>query len=152
MVWPDNIDSGRSNSQLGDRSRCCRHCNLVHLLSIHSLKRASDSSTDQGGRKRWRRSRRARSQRRKSHRAFLRDATTRSSLRCPLYPQKRTLELNREMSALCQKQPHALHHPAIWNCHSKAPACYPTTLRRGDDRTSALRAILSPNSGVSRRL
>jgi hypothetical protein len=28
--------------------------------------------------------------RRTSHRAFLRDATTRSSLRCPLYPQKRT--------------------------------------------------------------
>src|SRR6516165_10991710 len=24
--------------------------------------------------------------------------------RCPLYPQKRTLELSREMSALCQKQ------------------------------------------------
>jgi hypothetical protein len=23
---------------------------------------------------------------------------------CPLYPQKRTLELSREMSALCQKQ------------------------------------------------
>jgi hypothetical protein len=27
MVRPGNIDSGRSNSQLGDRSRC-RHCNL----------------------------------------------------------------------------------------------------------------------------
>ena len=52
MVWPDNIDSGRSNSQLGDRSRCCRHCNLVHLLSSHSLKHAAVSSTDQGGGKR----------------------------------------------------------------------------------------------------
>jgi hypothetical protein len=35
----------------GDRSRCCRHCNLV-LLSIHSLKHATDSSTVQGGGKR----------------------------------------------------------------------------------------------------
>ena len=31
MVWPDNIDSGRSNSQLGDRSRCCRHLAAVEL-------------------------------------------------------------------------------------------------------------------------
>jgi hypothetical protein len=52
MVWPNNIDSGRSNSQLGDRSRCCRHCNLVHLLSIHSLKHAANSSTVQGSGKR----------------------------------------------------------------------------------------------------
>jgi hypothetical protein len=51
MVWPDNIDSGRSNSELGDRSRC-RHCNLIHLLSIHSLKHAAVSSADQGGGKR----------------------------------------------------------------------------------------------------
>src|SRR6516164_7252722 len=28
----------------------------------------------------------------------------RTSSQCPLYPQKRTLELGREMSALCQKQ------------------------------------------------
>src|SRR5262249_36499487 len=28
--------------------------------------------------------------------------------RCPLYPQKLTLELSREMSALCQKRTHAL--------------------------------------------
>jgi hypothetical protein len=27
---------------------------------------------------------------------------------CPLYPQKRTLELSRGMSALCQKQTHAV--------------------------------------------
>ena len=27
---------------------------------------------------------------------------------CPLYPRKRTLELNRAMSALCQKRTHAL--------------------------------------------
>jgi hypothetical protein len=46
MVWPDNIDSGRSNSQLGDRSRCCRHCNLVHLLSIHSLKQPNADRRD----------------------------------------------------------------------------------------------------------
>jgi len=51
MVRPENIDSGRSNSQLGDRSRC-RHCNLIHLLSSHSLKHAAVSSTDQGGGKR----------------------------------------------------------------------------------------------------
>ena len=30
------------------------------------------------------------------------------STRCPLYPQKRTWELNRGMSALCQKRTHAL--------------------------------------------
>jgi hypothetical protein len=52
MVWPGNIDSGRSNSQLGDRSRC-RYCNHLHLLSIpRTLKHASNSSTDQGGGKR----------------------------------------------------------------------------------------------------
>ena len=31
------------------------------------------------------------------------------NLRCPLYPQKRTLELSLEMSALCQKQTYAVH-------------------------------------------
>jgi hypothetical protein len=31
-------------------------------------------------------------------------ATSDLACRCPVYPQKRTLELNREMSALCQKQ------------------------------------------------
>jgi hypothetical protein len=35
MVQPENIDSGYSNSQLGDRSGCC-HCNLAHLL-IYAL-------------------------------------------------------------------------------------------------------------------
>src|SRR5215472_13719792 len=30
-----------------------------------------------------------------------------TSEQCPLYPQKRTLELTRVMSALCQKQTHA---------------------------------------------
>ena len=29
---------------------------------------------------------------------------------CPLYPQKRTLELSCGMSALCQKQAYALQH------------------------------------------
>src|SRR3974390_2400257 len=32
-----------------------------------------------------------------------------ASGRCPLYPQKRTLELSRVMSALCQKQTYAAH-------------------------------------------
>src|SRR5262249_10162558 len=29
---------------------------------------------------------------------------------CPLYPQKRTLELSRVMSALCQKRTYAVQH------------------------------------------
>jgi hypothetical protein len=39
-------------------------------------------------------------------------ATSVASAPCPLYPQKRTLELSREMSALCQKQTsaHLLNH------------------------------------------
>src|SRR5262249_17947923 len=35
------------------------------------------------------------------------------SRRCPLYPQKRTLGLSREMSALCQKQTYAVQQ--IWS-------------------------------------
>ena len=31
-----------------------------------------------------------------------------TSASCPLYPQKRTMELNREMSALCQKRTYAM--------------------------------------------
>src|SRR6516164_10159311 len=38
MVYPENIYSGRSNSQLGDRSGC-RHCNLAHL-QLHALNRS----------------------------------------------------------------------------------------------------------------
>ena len=39
-----------------------------------------------------------------SHRAFLRNATTLSSLRCPLYPRKRTWLSVTRMSAKCQKR------------------------------------------------
>jgi len=51
MVLPENIDSGRSNSQLDTRHSGCRRT-LDHLLSIHSMKHAAVSSTDQGGGKR----------------------------------------------------------------------------------------------------
>jgi hypothetical protein len=51
MVLPENIDSGRSNFQLDTRHSGCRRT-LVYLLSIHSMKHAAVSSTDQGGGKR----------------------------------------------------------------------------------------------------
>ena len=51
MVWPDNIDSGHASFQLDTRYNGCRRT-LGHLLSIHSLKHAADSSTDHGGGKR----------------------------------------------------------------------------------------------------
>ena len=37
-----------------------------------------------------------------------------TSNQCPLYPQKRTLELSRVMSALCQKQTYAVQQFAIY--------------------------------------
>src|SRR5262249_39375240 len=36
-----------------------------------------------------------------------------SAIQCPLYPRKQTLELNRGMSALCQKQTHALQQNTV---------------------------------------
>src|SRR6516164_3106106 len=36
LVQSRNIDSWYSNSQLGDRSVRCRHCNLAHLHSLNS--------------------------------------------------------------------------------------------------------------------
>jgi hypothetical protein len=53
MNWfgPDNIDSGHASFQLDTRYNGCRRT-LGHLLSIHSLKHAADSSTDHGGGKR----------------------------------------------------------------------------------------------------
>jgi len=41
MVQQENIHSGRSNSQLGSRSRC-RRCNLTSLL-IHALSRSGSN-------------------------------------------------------------------------------------------------------------
>src|SRR6516162_339076 len=35
--------------------------------------------------------------------------------RCPLYPQKRTLELSRGMSALCQKRTYAVQQKSLFN-------------------------------------
>ncbi len=34
MVQPENINSGCSNSQLGDRSGCNPYCNLTHLPAL----------------------------------------------------------------------------------------------------------------------
>jgi hypothetical protein len=62
LVSSDSIYSGHSSSQLLDArfSGCRRY--LDYLLIRRTLKHAANSSTDQGGGKRWRRSCRARSQ------------------------------------------------------------------------------------------
>ena len=42
--------------------------------------------------------------------------------RCPLYPQKRTLELSRAMSALCQNRTHAPQQIVGYSITSSASA------------------------------
>src|SRR6516225_12302773 len=60
-----------------------------------------------------------------------------TSGQCPLYPQKRTLEISHGMSALCQKQTHALQQNASYSITSSA-----ATSRPGDTvRPRALAAL-----------
>src|SRR5262249_55975261 len=67
--------------------------------------------------------------------------------RCPLYPQKRTLDLAREMSALCQKRTHAMQHKsANLGTASREPLG-----RRPDDHPSLSDLGLVSNHECHRR-
>src|SRR6516225_3089606 len=70
----------------------------------------------------------------------------RKSGQCPLYPQKRTLELSRGMSALCQKRTHARQQKF---CHlpcaqRNAPAVLTQFFQLSHMRLSALSQANSP--------
>ena len=62
------------------------------------------------------------------------------------YPSIAAWSLNLGMDVMCQSK--------LMRCiiQRSGTTCYPTTPRRADDPASALRAMLSANSGVSRRL
>src|SRR6516162_9878727 len=68
------------------------------------------------------------------HRLFLADLFPSSVIHpCPLYPQKRTLELSRGMSALCQKRTKCSAANSGYSITSSAPAISvggPECLRR----------------------
>ena len=70
------------------------------------------------------------------------ERTSRPSDQCPLYPQKRTSELSRGMSALCQKRTHALQQ-------IPGPGDDPAGLTTGRTVATAL-ASAKPASGSAK--